>query len=98
MPRYVYDRETGEMVEVVVDAPRPSAFPAIHRDTPAYYSMASRKMVDGRVARREDMKRTGSREVDPSEKPPKPVEPGYVSEWRQGKGIKRGSPQTEDLR
>ena len=41
--------------------------PYIVRDTPAYISPVSRKMIDGRAARREDLKRSGCREVDPSE-------------------------------
>lgn len=43
--------------------------PMIQSDLPAYFSVASMKMVDGRRARREDLKRTGCREVDPSEGP-----------------------------
>lgn len=36
-------------------------------DIPEYISPITGKPVDGRVARREDMKRSGSREADPSE-------------------------------
>lgn len=43
--------------------------PYVAPDLPAYYSHASLKMVEGRTARREDLKRTGCREVDPSEGP-----------------------------
>jgi hypothetical protein len=43
--------------------------PAVQSDTPEYYSIASGKMVDGRRARRDDLARTGCREVDPSEGP-----------------------------
>ena len=43
--------------------------PMIQSDLPAYFSVASGKMVDGRRARRDDLARTGCREVDPSEGP-----------------------------
>jgi hypothetical protein len=45
----------------------PQVGPMIIRDTPAYMSPVTRKMIDGRAARREDLKRSGCREVDPSE-------------------------------
>ena len=38
-------------------------------DTPGYLSVASGKWVDGRRERRDDLKRTGCREVDSSEGP-----------------------------
>ena len=44
-----------------------SVFPTVIRDTPAYVSPVSRKVVEGRAARREDLRRSGCREVDPSE-------------------------------
>lgn len=43
--------------------------PRSHSDYPAYYSHASGKMIEGRTARRDDLARTGCREVDPSEGP-----------------------------
>ena len=43
--------------------------PMIQSDLPAYFSVASMKWMDGRRARRDDLKRTGCREVDPSEGP-----------------------------
>lgn len=51
--------------------PRSNAFPcpAVVRDTPAYFSPASGRMVDGRADRREDLKRTGCREVERGEGP-----------------------------
>ncbi len=45
------------------------AMPMIQSDTPGYMSVASGKYIEGRTARREDLKRTGCREVDPSEGP-----------------------------
>lgn len=92
MPRYVYDKATDSVVEVK-EAPRPpSSFPSIHRDYAPYYSVVSQKMVDGRYARREEMKRTNTREVDPSEKPQRAAEPKWVSDWRADRGIERTNP------
>ena len=48
-------------------AKRPSVFPTVIRDTAPYVSPVSRKVVEGRAARREDLRRSGCREVDPSE-------------------------------
>lgn len=68
MPRFVF--LDGEMVEVpyAKDMPRqPSVFPAVRGDLPAYKSPLGTGWVDGRAARREELARTGNREVDPSE-------------------------------
>lgn len=70
MPRFVYDRQRGEMVEIAYDRdlPRPpSTFPTIQRDLAPYKSPLGTGWVDGRRARREELKRSGCREVDPSE-------------------------------
>lgn len=70
MPRFVFDKALGEVVEVAYarDLPRPpSLFPSIQRDTPAYKSPVGTGWIEGRAARREDLKRSGSREVDPGE-------------------------------
>lgn len=40
--------------------------PAVHSDYPAYFSHASCKMIEGKAARREDMKRHNCVEYDPS--------------------------------
>lgn len=45
------------------DLPAPMVMP----DTPAYVSPVTGREVDGRVARKEDLKRSGCREIDPSE-------------------------------
>ena len=92
MPRFIYDKETDRMVEVVEGPRPPSVFPSIQRDLPAYLSPVSRKMIDGRWDRREDFKRTGTREVDPSEKPARVEEPSWVQDWRNDRGIERKSP------
>ena len=74
MTRYTLDPETHKLVEIPEreGPPPPSVFPAIFGDLPAYRSVASGKMVEGRSDRREDLARTGSREVDPSEWTPNP--------------------------
>ena len=59
------NKETGEPMEV----PDAVAMPRVQSDYEAYYSHASGKMIEGRRARRDDLARTGCREVDPSEGP-----------------------------
>ena len=69
--RYVWrngafrDKRTGRRMKVkdenAICAPR------VQSDIPPYLSVASGKMVDGNAARREDLKATGCRPVDPSE-------------------------------
>ena len=57
------ERKTPGFFGARSDLPTPMVMP----DTPGYLSMASGEWVDGRTARKEDQKRTGCREVDPSE-------------------------------
>jgi hypothetical protein len=93
MPRFIYDPASDRLVEVVEGPRPPSRFPSILRDHAAYLSPLSGKMVEGRYARREEMKRHGVREVDPSERPQgPPVEPDWVSDWRADKNIIRSNP------
>ncbi len=61
------DAATGEPLPPLSSAPLLTGIPNVSPDYPAYFSHGSRTMVEGRAARREDLKRTGSREVDPSE-------------------------------
>jgi hypothetical protein len=49
--------------------------PYVRGDLPAYRSPVTGRVVDGRAARREDLARTGCREVEPSE-----YEPTFSSE------------------
>ena len=49
--------------EAPIDIPRPY----IRADLPGYKSPVTGKWIEGRAARREDLARTGCREVDPSE-------------------------------
>lgn len=88
MPRYVWDRDASALVEVVA-APRASAGPMVMRDTPGVKSPIDGKFIEGRADRREHMKRHNVREVDPSEKPKRPVEPGWVKDWRANRGVVR---------
>jgi hypothetical protein len=69
--RYVWrdgrfrDTVTGEPMEV----PERDGFarPFVRSDIPAYKSPLGTGVIDGRAARREDLKRNNCREVDPSE-------------------------------
>lgn len=68
---YWYDLESGRIegtdkVHEARHAQRVSGV-AIIRDLPAYKSPVDGRVIDGRTARREDMARSGCREVDPTE-------------------------------
>ncbi len=69
--RYVWrdgkfrDKRTGKPMKVKDE--NAVCRPYVQSDMAPYLSVASNQMVDGRRARREDLKRTGCREVDPSE-------------------------------
>lgn len=65
MPRYIM--QEGELVEVVRGPRQPSVFPHVRGDIRPYVSPITGREVDGRAARREDLARSGCREVDPSE-------------------------------
>lgn len=58
--------------------------PMIQSDLPAYFSVVSGKMIDGRRARRDDLKRTGCREMDPSEGP----KYATTEKWAKRLGLK----------
>lgn len=69
MARYVFkndgwvDLKTGEPMKT-----QEGIFaPMLCRDIAPYVSPVTHKVVDGRAARRDDLARTGSRPVDPSE-------------------------------
>ena len=72
--RYVYrpghpDANENGMVSVEIAPPKRSV-KSIHvmSDTPGYMSPLGTGFIDGRRARREDLKRGGCREVDPGER------------------------------
>jgi hypothetical protein len=70
------DKATGE--PMLTDAERNSTTictPYIRSDLPGYVSPVTGKWIEGRSARREDLARTGCREVDPTEY--KPVYQNY---------------------
>lgn len=86
MPRYRWDAEAATLVEVVEEARVSSV--QIMRDLPAYKSPLGDGWIEGRAARREHMKRTNSREVDPSE---------FRAVYRNPRfAMKRGLPVTQD--
>jgi hypothetical protein len=58
------NKATGEPMETYGDA---ICAPLILSDTPAYMSPLGTGLIDGRAARREDLKRNNCREVDPAE-------------------------------
>lgn len=80
MASYVFDPVSNELVDrdtyyaakARAGAKNVSrlAFPYIRSDLPAYKSPATGKIIEGRAARREDLARSGCREVDPSEYKP----------------------------
>lgn len=59
--RYRYDARSGELVEIQ-DQPRSAVAPRVQGDLPGYESPVSGKWIEGRKARREDFKRTNTRE------------------------------------
>ena len=54
-------QRNGELIEVTADYVAEPRTPLIFGDLPPYQSPVTGLWVDGRVARREDLKRTGSR-------------------------------------
>ena len=58
--RYRYDAQTKQLVEIKEAKPQEVA-PKVFGDIPGYESPVSGKWVEGRRARREDLKRTGCR-------------------------------------
>lgn len=53
--------------------------PMIMRDTPEYISPVTGRPVDGRVARREDLKRSGCVEAEPPKKKNSFINPRYAA-------------------
>lgn len=106
--RYRLDRDgvwinkrTGEPMQT-----RDGLFvPMIRSDLPSYISPITKKPVEGRAARREDLARSGSRELDPSEYKPVYHNKKYAEsaggEWQPrvrpdlGEGYKRLKPTLE---
>ena len=72
--------------------------PFIMSDIPEYRSPLGTGIVSGRAARREELKRHGCREVDPSEKPPgfynKEAAQRHGREWLGAKPVGKRLPTT----
>lgn len=84
MTRYVWGGDDWVDVASLPKVERVGPF--IRSDLPAYVSPVTGKPVEGRAARREDLKRSGSREVDPSE-----FKPVYRNpEFAKKNGLKLG--------
>lgn len=66
MARYVWDRAAQRLVDVT-QAARVDSAPQIMPDIPAYKSPLGTGWITSRSHRREELKRSGCREVDPSE-------------------------------
>jgi hypothetical protein len=76
MPRYRWDG--AQLVEVTSDEARAPSV-QIMRDTPGYKSPLGTGWIEGRAARREDLKRGGCREVDPGEFKPAYRNPHFAA-------------------
>lgn len=63
-----------------MEAPDRIAVPAIRSDIAPYKSVVSNKVIDGRAAQREDLKRSGCRLVDPGEFK---VEKAQTKKWAE---------------
>lgn len=59
--RYRWSDEAKALIEIPVNARQESVAPIVWNDLPGYESPVSGKWVEGRKARREDLKRTGCR-------------------------------------
>ncbi len=80
MPSFVFDPRSGELVPKEqyysakwADAAKNMSdlpMPYVRSDLPAYESPIDGRIIEGRAARREDLARSGCREVDPSEYKP----------------------------
>lgn len=69
MPRYRLDSQTRELVEIVDGPRRKPVAPMIMSDIKPYVSpLGWKHEVGSRSERREELKRHGCREVDPSER------------------------------
>ena len=90
-----YIMQDGELVEVVRGPRQPSRFPMISSDLPAYRSPCGTGWIEGRAARREDLKRNNCIEVGPGDMKPKPITetPQYVKDWQAGRGVERTKPE-----
>lgn len=79
------NKRNGEVLLTEAERRAPIAAPSVWSDIAPYKSPLGEYWIDGRTARREDLKRNGCREVEPSE---------YRSEYRSSRMEARyaGSP------
>lgn len=80
MASYVFDRQTGTLIDKAeyyarkfgeaVERMSSLPMPYVRGDIKPYTSPVTGKLIEGRAARREDLARSGCREVDPSEYKP----------------------------
>lgn len=93
MPTFIMHE--GELIEVERAPRQPRKFPMITRDLPAYRSPCGTGWIEGRAARREDLKRNNCIEIAPGDMRAKmPSEtPQWVNDWRAGRGVERSKPE-----
>ena len=78
MTKYIWDRSQMKWVEPAErDYSQAPDAPYVWRVPQPYMSPCGTGMIDGRTARREDLKANGCREVDPSEYTARVVNPKY---------------------
>ena len=88
MTKYIWkdgqwtDKDTG----LPMEAPDRLAVPVIRSDIGEYMSVVSNKMISGRAAQREDLKRAGCRLAEPEDAPP-PV--ARTEKWARRLGYDR---------
>ena len=66
--RFRYNRDTREIYEVFDQGPAPQVAPHVWSDIPEYQSPLGKHLISSRSARKEELKRNGCREIEPSEK------------------------------
>jgi hypothetical protein len=77
----IYVLRNGVLVEK--DSAPPARGVSVWSDLAAYKSPLGTGVIEGRYARREDLKRGNCREVDPSEFKPGYTNPRYVEKLRR---------------
>ena len=96
--RWIYDKRLQKLVEVTETKSAPVH--SVIGDLPAYKSPLGTGVIEGRSARREDMKRGDCREVDPSERiDPTPKSEALAAQERAALDARRGhkiDPRTLD--
>lgn len=81
--RYRWSDEHKALIEVPWDQTQESLAPAVFDDFPAYTSPIDGRLIDGRRARREDLKRSGCRPYEGREQEAKEAAKVKAEESRQ---------------